>query len=189
MNSPLKSTSKSEVIIDVREKDEFEAEHIEGSIHLPLSHFGTAAPGVLHNLSDRSIILMCRSGNRARLAQDQIASLGFGETKTTVYEGGIRAWKEAGKATIAKRKGHLPIMRQVQTLVGAFTLLFSILAWLISPAFLWGAAFFGAGLLVAGTTGFCGLAELLAILPWNRTNPTNREELCSASPASGACSR
>jgi rhodanese-related sulfurtransferase len=189
MNTHSQASSNAEVILDVREKDEFEAEHIEGSIHLPLSHFGTAAPGVLHNLSDRSIILMCRSGNRARLAKEQIVSLGFGETKTAVYEGGIRAWKETGKPTVAMRKGHLPIMRQVQTLVGAFTLLFSILAWLISPMFLFGAAFFGAGLLVAGATGFCGMAELLAKLPWNRTNPTNREELCTASPASGACSR
>ena len=39
---------------------------------------------------------------------------------------------------------------------------------LVHPAF-WGlSAFVGAGLFVAGATGFCGMARLLAIMPWNR---------------------
>ena len=40
---------------------------------------------------------------------------------------------------------------------------------LVHPAF-WGlSAFVGAGLFVAGATGFCGMARLLAVMPWNRT--------------------
>ena len=179
--------AKNEVIIDVRERDEYEAEHIQGSIHLPLSQFGTLAPGVLNALSDRKITIMCRSGSRARLARDQITGLGFGEVATSVYDGGILAWKKSGQPTLAKKKGHIPIMRQVQAIAGGSILAFSILAWTIHPAFIFGAAFFGAGLFLAGTTGFCGMAELLAFLPWNRSNPANQQELCAVSPTSGKC--
>lgn len=37
----------TEVILDVRERDEFEAEHVPGSISVPLSHLDSVAPGVL----------------------------------------------------------------------------------------------------------------------------------------------
>jgi hypothetical protein len=38
----------------------------------------------------------------------------------------------------------------------------------IRPGF-WGlSAFVGAGLFMAGATGFCGMARLLAVMPWNR---------------------
>jgi rhodanese-related sulfurtransferase len=180
---------KSPIVIDVREKDEFDAEHIEGSVHVPLSLFPSMAPGILNALSDRSLLLMCRSGNRARIARDQIPGLGFAEVQVTVFEGGIQAWKSSGKPTVARRKSHLPIMRQVQAIAGGSILAFSLLAYFVNPAFLFGAAFFGAGLFVAGTTGFCGMAEVLARMPWNQSNPTNREELCAVSPASGDCGK
>ena len=38
----------------------------------------------------------------------------------------------------------------------------------VAPAFLALSAFVGAGLVFAGTTGWCGMAKLLAIMPWNR---------------------
>jgi rhodanese-related sulfurtransferase len=37
------------IIIDVREDDEYSAEHIENSIHIPLSSFDKKAPSVLWN--------------------------------------------------------------------------------------------------------------------------------------------
>src|SRR5690606_23467786 len=41
------------VYIDVREKDEFDAEHLEDSIHLPLSCFARQAPAFLRTLQGR----------------------------------------------------------------------------------------------------------------------------------------
>ena len=38
---------------------------------------------------------------------------------------------------------------------------------LVHPGFLWLVAFIGGGLTVAGLTGFCGMARLLARMPWN----------------------
>jgi hypothetical protein len=38
----------------------------------------------------------------------------------------------------------------------------------VHPAFFGLSAFVGAGLTFAGVSGFCGMARLLAIMPWNR---------------------
>jgi rhodanese-related sulfurtransferase len=177
------------VILDVRERDEYEAEHVEGSILAPLSLFATHAPGILTNLRGRDLVLLCRSGNRARMAQQQVEALGFSRDfpAITVFEGGIVRWKELGRPTVSSRKSHLPILRQVQLIAGGATFAFSTLAIFVNPIFSWGAAFFGFGLTVAGLTGFCGMANVLAYMPWNRSNPTNREELCAVSPGSGGC--
>jgi hypothetical protein len=43
-----------------------------------------------------------------------------------------------------------------------------ILGALVAPGFYALSAFVGAGLLVAGVTGFCGMARVLALMPWNR---------------------
>ena len=60
------------------------------------------------------------------------------------------------------------IMRQVQPLPAGL-ILFGVLAgWLVSPWFYLINAAVGAGLLTAGLTGFCGMARLLANMPWNR---------------------
>jgi hypothetical protein len=42
------------------------------------------------------------------------------------------------------------------------------LGFLVNPGWFWLAGFVGGGLTVAGTTNFCGMASLLALLPWNR---------------------
>lgn len=59
-------------------------------------------------------------------------------------------------------------MRQVQITVGFFVLLASLLAVTVNPAWVYLCMFFGAGLLFAGLSGFCGLALILAKMPWNR---------------------
>ena len=81
-----------QVIVDVREKDEFTAERVEGSINLPLSDLNHQAPGVLKNLGECSFVLMCRSGKRAGLAKRQLEALGVG-CVLQVYEGGSLEWK------------------------------------------------------------------------------------------------
>ena len=40
--------------------------------------------------------------------------------------------------------------------------------WLVAPGFFALSAFVGAGLMFAGVTGWCGMAHLLRVMPWNR---------------------
>jgi hypothetical protein len=44
-----------------------------------------------------------------------------------------------------------------------------VLGFLVAPAFFGVSAFVGAGLTMAGATGWCGMARLLRIMPWNRS--------------------
>lgn len=178
----------TEVILDVRERDEFEADHVEKSINVPLSHFASVAPGVLNQLNQKNVAILCRSGNRARLALDQLKQLGYADKITArVYEGGILAWKQTGHPTIVKRRNHLPIMRQVQLAAGLMVLVSTLLGAFINPWFLAISAFVGGGLTIAGSIGYCGMAVILSKMPWNKTVLSTNEELCQVSPSSVNC--
>jgi len=169
-----------QVIIDVREEDEFLAEHIENSINIPLSSFANLAPGVLHQLSERNIVLMCRSGVRAVQAQGMAKGLGFNDAHTyEVYDGGIIKWRAEGKPVVSRKvRAPLPLMRQVQLVVGIMALSFGLLGALLDPVYAYGAVFVGAGLLVAGVTGFCALANVLGALPWNKGDTLAKQAMC-----------
>lgn len=174
------------IILDVREKDEFDAEHVADSIHIPLGEVGRKGPALLKALHQQDVILMCRSGRRAELAKAQLAASRTPQ-HLKVYDGGILAWKSAGNPVVSTKKAHLPLMRQVQ--LGAGTLAFAgaVLSQIVHPAWIYLSGFVGAGLMVAGATGFCGMAELLARAPWNKNEPNLKEEMCNVSPRSGGC--
>jgi rhodanese-related sulfurtransferase len=158
-----------QIIIDVREHDEFVAEHIAGSISVPLSQFDRMAPGVLRALENKSVLLMCRSGGRAELALRRIESLGFGgKLAAEVCVGGLLEWRRQGKPVAGGQTFHLPVMRQVQIAAGLIVLVSVLLGFSVDRRIAWAAAFVGAGLAFAGITGFCGLAKVLAIMPWNK---------------------
>jgi rhodanese-related sulfurtransferase len=83
-------------------------------------------------------------------------------------EGGIEAWRRAGLAVEVDRRQPLDLMRQVQLAAGGLVLLGVALGFLAGPGFFALAAFVGAGLMLAGATGWCGMARLLRHMPWNR---------------------
>lgn len=156
--------ARKAVLVDIREPDEHAREHIAGAVSAPLSTFEAAD---LQLTPGRDVIFMCRSGNRTGLACDRLAARVDGAAH--VLSGGLDAWKQAGLPIKTDRKAPLELMRQVQIAAGSLILLGAALGLTVHPAF-WGlSAFVGAGLLVAGVTGFCGMARLLAVAPWNRT--------------------
>jgi hypothetical protein len=59
-------------------------------------------------------------------------------------------------------------MRQVQIVAGSLVLTGTLLGAFVSPGFLVLSGFVGAGLMFAGITNTCGLALLLAKLPYNQ---------------------
>ncbi|MDH3474440.1 MAG: rhodanese family protein [Rhodospirillales bacterium] len=151
------------VLIDIREADEHAREHILGARLAPLSRFGT---GELAQEGEKIAVFHCDSGNRTRQAAPQILSLGF--EKVYHLEGGLQAWKRAGLPVELNRKAPISLMRQVQIATGSLVLLGVLLGLWASPWFLGLSAFVGAGLAFAGLTGFCGMARLLAVMPWNQ---------------------
>lgn len=82
--------------------------------------------------------------------------------------GGLEAWKAAGLETRVDRSAPIDVMRQTQITIGTIVLAGVLLGTLISPWFLILSGFMGAGLVFAGSTGWCGMAMLMARMPWNR---------------------
>lgn len=151
-------------LVDIREPDEIAREHIAGAARAPLSAFEAAD---LNIAADHDVIFMCRTGNRTGVNCDRLAARVEGEAY--VLDGGLDAWKKAGLATRVDGKAPLEMMRQVQIGAGSLILIGAALGLFVHPAFWALSAFVGVGLLVAGLTGFCGMARVLAVMPWNRT--------------------
>jgi hypothetical protein len=72
----------------------------------------------------------------------------------------------------------LPLMRQVQITVGFLSAAGAALALTVNLRFALIPLIIGCGLLFAGLTGFCGLAVLLAKMPWNKTSSGNSDMTC-----------
>ncbi|GAB4526336.1 MAG: rhodanese-like domain-containing protein [Pleurocapsa sp.] len=151
------------LLIDVREAEEFAAEHIPGAKLMPLSSF---EPTAIPQDSNKKIVLQCRSGSRTRQAAQKMFDAGF--TEACHLQGGISAWKAAGYPTEIQKNAPISMFRQVQIVAGLLVCLGTVLGALISPWFLIVSGFVGAGLIFAGVTNTCAMATLLNQLPYNQ---------------------
>ena len=76
----------SAIVIDVREKYEYNSGHIKGAINLPLAEIQT---NEINLKKDDKIIVYCKSGSRSKMAAEALAELGYKH----VYDlGGIANW-------------------------------------------------------------------------------------------------
>ncbi len=153
------------VLVDIRAADEHAREWIPGAHHLPLSEFNR---NDISLDAGRPVIFYCRSGARTTNSAPLLASKVSGTCEAFIIEGGLDAWKKAGLPVSKDPKQPLELQRQVQIGAGSMVFLGTLLGILISPWLLAIPAFVGAGLIVAGITGFCGMARLLIWAPWNR---------------------
>ena len=151
------------VVIDVREDYEHAEERIDGAILRPLSSFD--AESIRREVGPKRVVFHCRSGKRSLDAAGRYGKQG---EPTFHLAGGIEGWKSAGRAVVRPVTApRLPIMRQVQITAGSLVVLGVGLGVTLSPWFLALAGFVGCGLMFAGITGWCGMAKLLAVMPWN----------------------
>lgn len=156
------------VLIDIREPTERAREAIPGTLSCPLSTQNESALADLPR--GKLLIFHCQSGRRTLENEDRLACFGSGEAH--ILEGGLSAWKAAGYPTRIDRSRPIEMQRQVQIVAGALVFAGVMLAWLVHPLFLALAGFVGMGLMFAGVSGWCGMARLLGILPWNRRPAT-----------------
>ncbi len=158
-------------LIDVRTPVEHEEMHIAGSHLMPLDKLDPAAVKSASGGADLCV-LVCRSGKRAGQAFEKLAAAGCGNL--AVLEGGVGAWEAAGLPLERSARKHLPLMRQVQLIIGLLALTGSLLALTVNRNFALIPAILGAGLTMAGATGWCGLAILLSKMPWNKVECQGR---------------
>ncbi|MDE0612310.1 MAG: rhodanese family protein [Gammaproteobacteria bacterium] len=150
-------------LIDIRDPGERGQMRIPEARWIPLTGLEAGLKAEPHQ---KIGIFHCRSGRRTQIHADKLATVGYPETY--ILEGGIMAWKQAGYPVASDSGAPIEIMRQVQIAAGSLVLLGVILGVWVHPGFFGLSAFIGAGLLFSGATGSCGMAMMLAKLPFNR---------------------
>ncbi len=93
-------SDKEAVIVDVREQAEWDEQHIDGAIFIPLNQVESRM-SELAQYKDSPIIVQCRSGKRSNIAGAKLIDAGF--TKVYNLEGGILAWDKQGLETVNTR--------------------------------------------------------------------------------------
>src|SRR5205809_7366410 len=91
-----KSRSGEAVIVDVREKDEWDEEHIPNATHL---RRGTIELDIEEKVPDVNALIVCHcgGGGRSALAAESLQKLGYKNVRSMA--GGFKAWKAAGLPT------------------------------------------------------------------------------------------
>lgn len=84
------------VLLDVREKDAFEAGHLPGARHLPRGQLELRVDGVLPDSTAR-ILTYCQYGKISTLAAATLRAMGY--TRAVALDGGYDAWVKAGFPT------------------------------------------------------------------------------------------
>lgn len=155
----------SVLFLDVRTPAEFGEAHIEGAVLHPL---GGLNPVQVEKLTagKEACVVICQSGKRAESAAAKLK--GCDVPGLCVLDGGLEAWIAAGLPVNRGESRGLSLMRQVQLTIGLVSATGAGLALFVNPLFAIIPLVTGCGLLFAGITGFCGLAVLLAKMPWNR---------------------
>ncbi|WP_395459790.1 rhodanese-like domain-containing protein [Azospirillum melinis] len=95
LESRLGDNSRDFVVIDLREKDAFDAGHIGSAKHLPRGQLELRVNTELPDPTVR-IITCCEFGKISILAAATLRELGY--MRATALDGGIAAWREAGRA-------------------------------------------------------------------------------------------
>lgn len=160
----LAATQSSVTILDVRSPAEFAATHIPGSYNVPLAVLPEHASDLASAIGD-PVVLVCRSGTRARQAEQALRAGDF--PRLHVLEGGLAAWE---KATLPVNRGQArwDMERQVRGVAGGIALV-GALAGLFAWRPLGGlAGAIGGGLFVSAITNSCTMARVLAKLPYNQ---------------------
>lgn len=162
----LLESDKAITAIDVRSTAEFNTEYLPGCKHLALQDFNQQSlQRLVAGLTTDVVYLLCGTGQRAFKAAEQ---LGENQLRLVVVEGGLSAIKNAGQSLQKGNSSVIPLERQVRIAAGSLVLLGAILGSTVAPAFYALSAFVGAGLVFAGVTNTCGMALLLARMPWNK---------------------
>jgi rhodanese-related sulfurtransferase len=149
------------ILVDIREPDEFARERVPGARNRPLSGLSS-----VQGDGAKAVIFHCRSGNRTQVNAQRLAAAA--DCQAYILEGGLDGWKKAGLPVAIDARQPLEIMRQVQITAGSLVLLGVVLGTWVAPGFYGLSAFVGAGLMFAGISGWCGMAKMLALMPWNR---------------------
>lgn len=163
-------------VLDVRTPAEFETSHVPGSYSVPLATLKEHA-GELRRHLDEDVVLVCRSGARARQAGEVLSGVGLPGLR--VLEGGMNAWEDTG-APVNRGRQTWELERQVRLAAGSLVAA-GVLASTAAPRLKWLSGAVGGGLVFAAVSNTCAMGNVLSRMPWNQsTEQADLDELVSA---------
>jgi rhodanese-related sulfurtransferase len=169
----LRRQGRKLTLIDVRTPAEFGEVHVDFAHNIPLDRLDAASVAALAD--DGPVYFVCKSGGRSAKACEKL--IAAGRTNVVSVEGGTAACEAAGVAVVRGRKA-MSLERQVRIAAGSLVAIGAALA-AFGPDPTWQrigaglAGFVGCGLVFAGITDTCGMAMLLARMPWNQAGGTS----------------
>jgi len=90
----LKKTGSELLLLDVRKPEEFAAGHVPGAINIPHDQLANRL-AELPASRDKPVVVYCRSGRRAALAEDVLRQGGY--TKVQHLKGDMLGWEAEGR--------------------------------------------------------------------------------------------
>ena len=164
----LKDDSKA-TVLDVRSPAEYQAGHIPGARLAPVEELSASNLADFVDgadiRADNPLYITCHAGKRAEQAAQVLREAGL--EHLALVEGGTEAWQKAG-LPVNKCDSALSLERQVQIAVGSLLILKVLFGFTVHELFFVAGAAIGTGLITAGITRWCGMAQLMARMPWNR---------------------
>jgi len=151
-------------IIDVRTPAEYESMHISGSYNVPLPLLSEHA-GDLAKRLDGDTVLVCQSGARAEEAGNRLAAVGM--DTAIILAGGVEAYESAG-GDVVRGSQRWAMDRQVRLTAGSLVLAGLLGSKFITPKLAYLSAAIGGGLAYSAISNSCGMAAILAKMPWNQ---------------------
>lgn len=152
-------------LIDVRTPAEFREVHAVHARNIPLDEIDVEQMIKDREGEDEPLYMICRSDGRGKKACEAFCAVGY--TNVVNVAGGTVAWDDLGLPVVRGKKT-ISLERQVRIAAGFLVVIGVVAGWAVHPAFSGLAAFVGAGLVFAGVTDTCGMAMMLAKMPWNQ---------------------
>lgn len=157
------------LMLDVRTPAEHRGARIAGSVSVPeeLVRAETEELAVALAETDRPVVLLCQAGSRSRQAGDLLT--GVGAEGLRVLDGGLTRFRAvAGDDVVELGAAPWAMERQVRMAAGSLVLAGLLGGRFLSPKARVVSGAIASGLIFSAASDTCGMAKVLARMPWNR---------------------
>ncbi|MFI6808778.1 rhodanese-like domain-containing protein [Streptomyces luteogriseus] len=165
-------------VIDVRTPGEYASGHLPGAHNIPLDRLDAALPSLSAAAERGELLVVCASGARSATACERLADQGI---NAATLSGGTTAWTQLGHEIHRPAGSRSPwaMDRQVRLAAGSLVLTGLLAGQRWSAARVLSAGVAG-GLVFSAVTNTCGMAKMLARLPYNRPDATDLDATLTA---------
>ena len=161
----MKDVPEDAIIVDVRNGNEHSDIALKRKHYfVELPRFDAAEFIKAHGLKEEPVCVLCQSGKRASVAAQKLEEAGY--KNVAIIKGGMNALLD--NKEVASKRSVISIERQVRLIAGSLVLIGSVLSLTVTPLGFVLSGLVGCGLVYAGLTNSCGMAVVLAKMPWNK---------------------